>query len=94
MFWWAFITNLSFGGVSLSLGVLAFQSKLGFWDINNPILPLLLNFVMGLLVPYELKEEDEWPSNWAWCVIGCGVAFYIYEGVTSYTSIAHKHITK
>jgi hypothetical protein len=84
-FWRAFVTNLSFGGVSLALAIIALHSSWKFWDWNNPVLPLLLNFVMGIFAPRELRDEYEWPPNWSWGVSAVGVLFYLWAGWSACT---------
>jgi hypothetical protein len=77
-FWRAFSIHLSFGGVSLALAIIASKSKWGFWDADNPVGPLLLSFVMGLLVPSELKDAYDWPSKWAWWISAVAIGIYLY----------------
>ena len=84
-FYRAFITNLSFGGVSLSLSIIAFQSRWGFWDWDNPVLPLLLNFIWGLVTAHELGD-DYLPPHWRkWWVIVGGLLLYIYASAVAGT---------
>lgn len=83
-FWRAFTTNLSFGGVSLALAIIAFKSDWNFWDWNNAVLPLLLNFVMGIFSPRQLRDEYEaMPSN-GWIVVVFVAGFYLYAAWSAF----------
>ena len=75
-FWRAFVTNLSFGGVSLSLAIIGIKSDWHFWDINNAIVPLLLNFAMGIFAPRELRDEYDPPPLRSKIIVGIG--FFVY----------------
>lgn len=82
-FYRAFIVNLSFGGVSLALSLIGFRSQWGFWDFDNPVLPLLLSFIWGLVAAHELADDYLPPPKRKWWVIAVGVLLYVYAGVVA-----------
>ncbi len=79
-FYRAFTVNLSFGGISLALSIINFTSKWQFWDLNSPVLPLLLNFVWGLVAAHELADDYDPPPRRKWWVIAVGGLLYLYAG--------------
>jgi hypothetical protein len=88
-FYRAFIVNLGFGGVSLALSVISVTSTWGFWDWNAPVLPLLANFIWGLIAAYDLADEYR-PPHWSrWWVIGGGLLLCFYAGAVAYSLYRH-----
>lgn len=69
----------------MALAVMAFKSDWKFWDLNNAVLPLLLNFVMGIFSPRQLKDEYDTMPNSGWIVVGFVACFYLYAACVAFS---------